>query len=269
MKKSMTVLVSGATRGLGRALAGELAGRGHEVWGAGRSWEESGEASPFHTLNMDVCDDASVADAVGRVSRSSGRIDVLVNNAGIAGSGSVEETAITAAQRVFETNYFGTVRTIRAVLPHMRAQGSGTVVNVGSAAGKIGIPFQAHYASSKFAVEGLSESLSLELRPLGIRVLLIEPGDVKTTIWVDSDHVLAGDSPYAEPLERFHEVKRKEMGDAAEPPEKTARTIADIIESDTRRLRHPVAGMAGLFLAARKLLPDRIFLWALRRNYKL
>jgi len=269
MKKKWTVLVSGASRGLGRALAEELASRGHEVWGTARSWPESGEAPRFRTLDMDVRDEDSVAAAVREVVQASGRIDVLVNNAGIAGSGSVEETALSAAQRVFDTNYFGTVRTLRAVLPHMRRQRSGTVVNVGSAAGKIGIPFQAHYAASKFAVEGLSESLLLELGPLGIRVLLIEPGDVRTSIWRDSDHVLPGDSPYAGPLRNFHEVKRREMGDAAEPPHKTARAIADIVESDTRRLRHPVAGTAGLFLAARKVLPDSVFLWALRRNYRV
>jgi len=269
MKPGSTILVTGATRGLGRALAEELARRGHDVYGAARSWDAAGPPLPFRPLTLDVTDEGSVAAAVQRVVDGSGRIDVLVNNAGIGQSGSVEESAIPAARQVFETNYFGTVRTIRAVLPAMRGQGSGTIVNVGSAAGKIGIPFQAHYAASKFAVEGLSEALSLELRPLGIRVLLIEPGDVKTSIWERSDHVLPADSPYAGPLERFHGVKRKEMGNAAAPPEETARRIADIIESDTRSLRHPVAGMAGLFLLARKILPDRLFLWAVRKNYRL
>jgi NAD(P)-dependent dehydrogenase (short-subunit alcohol dehydrogenase family) len=269
MKKGRTVLVSGATRGLGRALAVELARRGHEVYGAGRSWGGEGPDLPFRTLTVDVCDDESVDTAVRRVVHETGRIDVLVNNAGISLSGPVEETSLAQARAVFETNYFGMVRLIRAVLPRMRAQGSGTLVNVASAAGKIGIPFQAHYAASKFAVEGLSEALSLELLPLGIRVLLIEPGDVKTSIWERSLHVLPQGSPYAGPLERFHAVKRKEMGDAAVPAEKVSRDVADIIESDTRRLRHPVAGMAGLFLAARKVLPDAVFLWALRKNYRL
>jgi len=269
MKASRTVLVSGATRGIGRALAVELAGRGHDVYGAARSWEGEGPDLPFRTLKMDVSDDGSVTSAIQQVLDVSGRIDVLVNNAGISLSGAVEETEIDMARQVFETNYFGMVRTIRAVLPSMRNQCSGTLVNVGSAAGKIGIPFQAHYAASKFAVEGLSEALSLELRPLGIRVLLIEPGDVKTSIWEQSDHILPGESPYAGQLERFHQAKRKEMGDAAAPPESIARDIADVIDSDTRRLRHPVAGMAGLFLLARKLLPDAVFLWALRKNYRL
>ncbi len=269
MTDAKTILVSGATRGIGRALAMELAGRGHDVYGTGRSWDPGKTERAFKALTMDVTDEDSVSAAVDKVLAGSGRIDVLVNNAGISLSGPVEETETAMARGVFETNYFGMVRTIRAVLPGMRKRGAGTIVNVGSAAGRIGIPFQAHYAASKFAVEGLSEALSLELRSHGIRVLLIEPGDVKTSIWEHSDHINPGNSPYARELKSFHDVKRNEMSEETDPPEKIARDIADIIESGTGRLRHPVAKMAGLFLLARKLLPDTVFLWALRKNYRL
>ena len=269
MKASRVILVTGASRGIGRALAVEMAGRGHKVYGTGRNWPDTEPDLPFHALSMDVNDEKSVTAETGRVLGLEGHIDVLVNNAGVSLSGPVEETPRELARRVFETNYFGTVRTIQAVLPAMRKQGSGTIVNVASAAGKIGIPFQAHYAASKFAVEGLTEALCHELLPLGIRVLLIEPGDVKTTIWKRSDHVIPEGSPYAHSLERFHEVKKNEMGETTDPPEKVARDIADIIESDTGKLRHPVARMSGLFLLARKLLPDAVFLYAVRRNYGL
>ena len=267
MKEKRVILVTGATRGLGHALAVELAGRGHTVYGTGRSRPDEKTDSPFHPLVMDVNNDASVESGTKQVLDREGRIDVLVNNAGVSLSGPVEETPLDKARSVFETNYFGTVRTIQAVLPAMRKQGSGTIVNVASAAGKIGIPFQAHYAASKFAVEGLTEALCHELLSQGIRVLLIEPGDVKTTIWKSSEHVIPEGSPYTRALERFHEVKKKEMGETTDPPEKIARNITDIIESGTGKLRHPVAGMAGLFLLARKLLPDAIFLYAVRRNY--
>jgi len=268
MRNDRVVLVTGASRGIGRALCLELAGRGRRVYGTARTWPEAEGTLPFEAIEMDVTNDASVSAAVHRLLESEGRIDILVNNAGIGLSGPVEETPLEPAQRLFDTNYFGTVRTIRAVLPAMRRQGSGTVANVASAAGKIGIPFQSHYAASKFAVEGFSEALYHELLPLGIRVLLIEPGDVRTAIWRDSEHVNPANSLYATALARFHAVKAREMGDAAEPPERTARKIADILESGDRGLRHPVAGMAGLFLLARKLAPDSLFLWAVRRNYR-
>jgi len=267
MNAGTVFIVTGATRGLGRALAEELASRGHRVYGTGRSWPEDQEGLPFRALTMDVHDDASVSRATAQVLEEEGRIDVLVNNAGISLSGPVEETPMDQARKVFETNYFGAVRMIRAVLPAMRSRGEGTIVNVGSAAGKIGIPFQSHYAASKFAMEGLTEALRHELIPQGIRVLLIEPGDVRTTIWECSEHVIPEASPYAGALSRFHEAKKKEMGNAADPPGKVAREIADIIGSSGRKLRHPVSKGAGLFLLARKLLPDSVFLWAVKRNY--
>jgi len=267
MNDGRVFIVTGATRGLGRALAEEMTRRGNRVYGAGRSWPEDREELTFRPLIMDVHDDASVSKAAACVLEEAGRIDVLANNAGISLSGPVEETPLENARSVFETNYFGAVRMIRAVLPAMRSQGTGTLVNVGSAAGRIGIPFQAHYAASKFAMEGLTEALRHELQPFGIRLLLIEPGDVRTTIWERSEHVIPEGSPYAGALSRFHEAKKKEMGDAADPPGKVAREIADIVDSSSGRLRHPVSKGAGLFLLARKLLPDAIFLWAVKRNY--
>jgi NAD(P)-dependent dehydrogenase (short-subunit alcohol dehydrogenase family) len=262
----MVILVTGASRGIGRALAEELVRRGHKVFGGGRSWSDT-EKYSFTPLVMDVRDDASIKAAVDRVAAEQGRIDALVNNAGVSHSGSVEDTGIETAEAMFETNYLGLARAVRAVLPAMRRQGSGTIVNVGSAAGKIGVPFQAHYSASKFAVEGLSEALYLELKPFGIRVLLIEPGDVGTSIWERNKSRAREGSPYFQAIERFLQVKDREMGSKATPPETVAREIADIIESATNQLRHPVAKGAGFILLMRKLLPDRVFLWAVGRNY--
>ena len=269
MRNRKVFLISGASRGIGRALADEIAGRGHTVYGSSRSWPESTAAPAFHPITMDVRDDASVKAAFQKVLEAEQRIDVLVNNAGISHSGSIEETPLETARRLLETNYLGIVRTVQAVLPLMRKQGFGTIVNIGSAGGKIAIPFQSHYSASKFAVEGFTEGLWQELHGSGIRVLLIEPGDVKTEIWQRSQHVLDEDSPYLDALVRFHAVKKRDMGEAADSPEGVAASIADIIESDTRVLRHPVAGRAALFLFARKLLPDSIFLWAVRKSYRI
>lgn len=269
MKDTKVFLVSGATRGIGRSLADELAGRGNIVYGAGRSWSDAEPVLTFHPIVMDVRDDESVRAAVREVFEAEQRIDGLINNAGISHCGSIEETAIERARELLETNYLGVVRTVQAVLPLMRRQGFGTILNVGSAAGKIAIPFQSHYSASKFAVEGLTEALHQELSGSGIRVLLIEPGDVKTTLWERSEHLLGEDSPYLDALVRFHAVKKKDMGEAADSPDRVAARIADILASDTRTLRHPVARKAGFFLLARKLLPDPIFLWAVRRSYRI
>jgi len=263
----MIVVVTGATRGLGAALAAELARRGHTVYGGGRNWAAPASPRPFTALPLDVTDDASCAAAINQIVKDHGRLDLLVNNAGISHCGPIEETPIDRARAVFDTNYFGPVRMIRAALPAMRRQGGGTIAIVGSAAGKIGIPFQGHYAASKFAVEGLAEALWHELRPFGIRVVLIEPGDVGTTIWRDREP--AGDnSCYAAALASFVAVKDLEMGGKAAPPERVATEIADALLSDCSRLRRPVAPGARFILAARKLLPDGLFLRLVGRNYR-
>lgn len=269
MQDAKVFLITGASRGIGRALAEEIAGRGHVVYGTSRSWPASAPPLTFHAITMDVQDDASVHEAVQRVYDGEKRLDVLVNNAGISHSGSIEETPLELVRDLMETNYLGVVRTVQAALPLMRKQGFGTIANVGSAGGKISIPFQAHYSASKFAVEGLSEALRQELHGHGIRVLLIEPGDVKTDIWERSPRLLEQDSPYLDALIRFHTVKKRDMGERADSPARVAARIADIIESDTRALRHPVAKNAAFFLLARKLLPDSIFLWAVRRSYRI
>lgn len=260
----MIALVTGATRGIGAALAAELARRGHTVYGGGRRWTEEPQA--FTKLDLDVTNEASCAGAVEKVIKDHGRLDLLVNNAGISHCGSIEDTPVDYARAVFETNYLGPVRLIRAALPAMRKQGSGTVAIVGSAAGKIGIPFQGHYAASKFAVEGLCESLWHELRPFGIRVKLIEPGDVGTTIWQDRNEVAVGPA-YGPAFTRFCSVKEREMGPKAAPAEQVAAEIAEALLSDCACLRRPVAPGARLILAARKLLPDSLFLRLVGRNY--
>ncbi len=261
-----TALVTGASRGIGRALCMELSRRGWRVFGGARSWPASDQAG-FTPLRLDVTDPIQAKDAVDRIINAHGRLDLLVNNAGISHSGAVEETPPALARRIFTTNYEGVVVLVQAVLPHMRRQGGGVIANVGSVAGKIGLPFQAHYSASKFALEGLSESLWHEVRPFGIRVKLLEPGNVGTTIWSGTEHVLPAGSPYTAGTQRFLASKTREMGDQADSPGRVARQMADAVEDRSTRLRYPVAKGAPLFLAARKLLPDRLFLHLVRKHY--
>ena len=267
MSDPAVALVTGATRGLGLQLARALARRNYTVYGAGRWPPEEEAPAPFHRLPLDVDDEHAVHEAVAKVLSEAGRIDLLVNNAGVSLAGPIEEVPVAAAERLFETNYFGAARMIQAVLPGMRQRRRGTIVNISSAAGRIGVPFQAHYAASKFALEGLSEALRLEVAAFGVRVLLIEPGDVRTQIWERRAHFEVEHSPYHAALDHFLAVKEREMGDRATPPEAAAEEIAEIITASGAGFRHPVARGSRLILRARKLLPDRIFLWLVARNY--
>lgn len=287
MLDGKVAVITGSGRGIGREIALLMAKEGAKVVvndpGVSAAGQGSADAKVADEVVAEIkaaggaaaanYDSVASGEGAGRIIKTAldafGRIDVVVNNAGVSHSGPVEDTELAVALAMFETNYLGAVRVARSALPAMRRQGSGTVVIVGSAAGKIGVPFQAHYAASKFAVEGLAEALYHELRPFGLRVLLIEPGDVGTTIWERNKGRAPEGSPYFQAMERFLAVKDREMGERAARPEAVAREIADIIESPTSRLRHPVARGAGLILAARKLLPDRIFLWAVARNYRI
>src|SRR5881227_1952433 len=173
-------LVTGASSGIGEAAAHQLLDAGFTVYGTSRKAVAGEERDEVVFLPLDVTDDQSVAGAVREVLDRSGRIDVLVNNAGFGVAGAAEESSVEQARALFETNLFGAMRMIRAVLPHMRQQGSGRIINVSSIVGLIPVPFMALYASSKHALEGYSESLDHEVREHGVRVLLVEPGFTKT-----------------------------------------------------------------------------------------
>src|SRR3954464_1473389 len=168
-------LVTGASAGIGQAAASALVGAGFTVYGTSRKAAPGEERGGVVFLPLDVTDDQSVAGAVAEVLHRSGRVDVLVNNAGLGVSGAAEESSIEQARALFETNVFGAMRMTRSVLPVMRQQGSGRIINVSSIVGLIPVPFMALYASSKHALEGYSQSVDHELREHGVRVLLVEP----------------------------------------------------------------------------------------------
>src|SRR5206468_6251806 len=198
--KGSIALVTGASSGIGEAIAKRLATAGYKVCGTSRRGVQSGQR-PFAMLPLDVTGDASVEAAVKELIRQEGRIDLLVNNAGfgVAPAGA-EESSIDQAKAIFETNFFGLIRMTRAVVPYMRRQGSGRIINIGSVLGFLPMPYGALYAATKHAIEGYSESLDHELRTRGIRVSVIEPAYAKTHFDVN---LLEPDSK----LDEYREVR--------------------------------------------------------------
>jgi NAD(P)-dependent dehydrogenase (short-subunit alcohol dehydrogenase family) len=221
---------------------------------------------------MDVTDAASVQAAVDRVLAEAGRIDVVVNNAGIGYAGAVEDTSLAEARATFETNFFGALRVCKAVLPAMRAQGAGLIVNVSSIGGLMGLPYQGLYSASKYALEGLSEALRIEVRPFGVRVVLVEPGDIRTAFTANRRSVQRAEdpaSPYREQYRRtLARIEADEVGGA--PPEVVARTVARIVANPRPRLRYVVGPFyEQVAVWIKRLVPAGLFEWLMRMNYRI
>jgi NAD(P)-dependent dehydrogenase (short-subunit alcohol dehydrogenase family) len=256
------VLVTGASSGIGRACAEHLTARGYRVIGAQRRLPAAGDApAGVEMIAMDVDDDGSVETGVRTAYERGGRIDAVVNNAGAAWMGAVEDTSIAEARAQLETNFFGALRVCRAVLPIMRAQGAGYIVNISSLAGVLGLPFSGLYSASKFALEGMSESLRLEVRRFGVRVVLIEPGDFRTQLAAVRRPTAAsqGASVYRAALETFKAQQDKDEA-GAPTPEAVARLVARVLETPSPRARYTV-GMLGqrIVVPLKRLLPQRLF----------
>ncbi len=268
------VLITGASSGIGKACAEHLARRGYRVFGTSRRAPfppaPTAPGQPI-MLQMDVTQDESVRRAVDFIVRETGRLDVVVNNAGFGVAGAVEDTSIDEAKSQLETNFFGVLRVCRAALPVMRAQGEGLIVNISSLGGVIALPFQALYSASKFAVEGLTEALRLEVRPFGIRVTMIEPGDMRTGFTDQRVRVAAWGptsayAPYAERVLQVVETDERHGG----APERVAVLLERILRSPNPAPRYRV-GPAFQRLAARLkgILPGRLFEWALAKYYRI
>jgi short-subunit dehydrogenase len=225
-------LITGATSGIGLACAGNMEHRGWTVYRASRS---------SATMPLDLRDDESVRRGVEGILAREGRIDALINNAGVALGGAIEDTSIEEAKELFEVNFFGALRVCRAVLPTMRKQGAGHIVNIGSIAGLIAVPYQGMYSASKFALEGYSESLRLEVRKFGIRVVLVEPGDHRTNL--TTNRKMVTDSEHYRP-DCGRAVARMALDEQAGPdPAGVAKLVVKILEDPNPRLRYTTGPM--------------------------
>jgi len=241
------VLVTGANSGIGRATAVHLAAAGHTVHGAMRDLDRGGKlrdeaeavGATVSPVALDVSDDDSVRQGIAQVLDAEGRIDVLVNNAGLGYNRVVEEIDVEEAKEVFDVNYWGVVRCTQAVLPGMRERGEGTIVNVSSVAGRLAALAQAVYASSKWALECLSENLAQELAPFGVRVKVIEPGVTRTALLAKHQD-LHPDSPYADAYRRMFAFYA--AGIAADVrPATVAEVVQQAIDDPSARLRYVCA----------------------------
>ncbi len=261
----MTVtLVTGASTGIGEATALHLARLGHTVFASMRTPDASGGALrsaaeeaqlDLELITLDVDDSASVASAVGDVIERSGRIDVLVNNAGVLNLTSVEEVSLEEAKAVFETNVFGALRMMQAVLPAMRERGGGTIVNMSSVAGRLVSAGHGIYAATKYALEALSEAVAIETRRPGIRVIVIEPGFISTPILDKGLAVEVSEGPYAPHLRRMQSLYRNAHR-GADPPSAVAEVIADALDDPTPRFRYLAGKDAPPVLSGRARMTD-------------
>lgn len=273
MDRARAVLVTGCSSGIGRATAERLARAGWTVYASARRLESIEGLAGCRTLQLDVTDDASMRAAVDGIEREHGAVGVLVNNAGYSQSGAVESVPIEAARRQFETNVLGLARLTQLVLPAMRAQGRGRIVNVSSMGGKLTFPGGGWYHASKHAVEALSDALRFELAGFGIDVVVIQPGLIRTgfaeaavgSIAVDPD------DPYA----RFNEAVGAATTGAYDGiarvlgggPDTVARTIERALAARRPRPRYRVTASARIFLTLRRLLPDRAWDALVGRSY--
>jgi NAD(P)-dependent dehydrogenase (short-subunit alcohol dehydrogenase family) len=274
MKKEnrRVVLVTGASSGIGLACASHLAGRGFRVYGTSRrAAAGAGAPGDVTMLAADVTDDRSVEQAVAKVLELEGRLDIVVNNAGMGIAGPVENTGIEQAKAQFEVNFFGVLRVCRAVLPAMRNQRSGYIVNIGSIGGILAIPYQSMYSASKFALEGLSEALRMEVRPFGIRVVVIEPGDHKTALtenrqFTETSGATAAYGPsFAAALAKTAHDEQSGPG-----PEQIARLLHRIVNQHRPRLRYtigPAPQRAAVWL--KRLMPYSLLEYSMSTYYGL
>jgi NAD(P)-dependent dehydrogenase (short-subunit alcohol dehydrogenase family) len=231
-------LVTGASSGIGRAAADLLAREGWRVYAASRTPAGVSGEHAVRPLAMDVTRDASVREAVTAIVTGEGRLDLVVNSAGYGLAGAVEDTSDEEAYAQFDTNFFGVLRVVRAALPHLRAQGNGMIINIGSLAGLMGLPFQAVYSASKFAVEGLTEGLRQEVARYGVRVVVVEPGDARTNITANRILTRAGrnGSAYAARFgAALQVIEREERAGVA--AEDVARVIARLAGSSNPPVR--------------------------------
>jgi NAD(P)-dependent dehydrogenase (short-subunit alcohol dehydrogenase family) len=269
-------VVTGSSTGIGYETSLILARNGFLTYATMRNLNKSQnlksiatkENLPIRIKYLDVTDDASVKDAIQAISSETGQVDVLVNNAGYGLNGAFEDLAMDEIKSQYETNVFGLIRTTQAVLPIMRRQKSGTIVNISSGAGRFGFPGGSAYVSTKFAVEGLSESMSYELEPFGIKVIIVEPGVIRTNFGdglVIAKKSQDPNSPYSQLIQKMA-TSFEEMMKNASSPNLVAKVVLDAIRNESPNLRYLAGNDVEAWLGSKRNMSDEEFYKMMKQN---
>jgi NAD(P)-dependent dehydrogenase (short-subunit alcohol dehydrogenase family) len=267
-KTKPVALVTGASSGIGKAAAIALAKAGFQVAGTSRKASGLTERDGFTLLALDVADEASVAAAVEQVIERFGRIDVLVNNAGVGTTGAAEERSVAEDQAVFDINVFGVMRMTKAVLPHMRARRSGRIINVSSVLGFAPAPYQAVYSATKHAVEGYTESLDHEIREFGVRALLVEPALTNTSFEANTLQPATSLPTYAERRKTYDKLMVSGIA-GGDDPSVVAAAIVTAATAEKPKLRYTAGPMAKRMGRLRRFAPSSAFDQGIRKFNRL
>lgn len=269
MKDKKTVLVTGCSSGIGYATCLVFARNNFATYGSVRDLSKAEriqeitnkEKLPLKIIRLDVNEDESIRIAIQKIISDSGGIDILINNAGYGMFGPIEEISIKKIKEQFETNFFGTIRLIKAIVPIMRKQRNGTIVNISSMVGRFGVPLNAAYVSSKFALEGLSESISFELEEFGIKVILVEPGVIQTDFFHNLK-IKGNDtkSPYFKLMDKRIAFLKAAMKNSVSSSDQVANTILHAVNSRDPDMRYVIGNDATNSIHMRNSLSDREFM---------
>ena len=265
--KNKITLVTGVSSGIGREIAQLLAERGARVFGTVRNPRSAGSIRGVELVSMDVTEDASVNAAVQSIEQKAGPIGLLVNNAGYSFMGALEETSVAEARQQFETNLFGMLRVTNAILPGMRQQGFGRIVNISSVLGFLPAPYQGIYAASKHAVEGYTETLDHEVRRFGVRALLVQPAYTRTKLNGNTKSAKISIDVYAHERKRLTEAAQQNI-ERGDDPRLVAEAVWNALTAKSPRLRYPV-GRGVALSRMRRFVPAGMFDKSFRKQFQL
>jgi len=266
---SKVVLVTGASSGIGKSIAIFLSEKGYKVYGTSRN-PKNIEKFSFELITLDVLKVETINAAVDLILKKDGKLDVLVNNAGMGITGPIEDTPTDEIRAVFNTNFFGAIDVMKAVLPHMRKQNSGTIINVTSIAGYMGLPFRGAYSATKGALELITEATRMEVKKFGINLVNVAPGDFATNIAAGRYHTPVFDnSAYKEMYQTNLDLMDAHVSDGKDPLE-MAKIVYKIINTNNPKIHYKVGGFMEKFsIVLKRILPDKIYEKLLMNHYKL